>query len=88
MYITVDPSRLIQLIPIILPGDRVEAKIPEYPFNVSLNVCEATADGVHGTLDLKRVTPMLRCFDYELSEIKDVVYFAPWVKVDRLYMRE
>jgi hypothetical protein len=88
MYITIDHSRLPEIIPAVRPGDRVETELDKYKVRVYLDILEVTADGIRGKLseDGNQLFKRLHSWAYS-NEVKHQVYFVAWDKVDSLYMK-
>lgn len=88
MFITLDPSRIASIIPLIRPGDRVCAKLPELKVPAYLDATSVAPEGVHGTIDLEANSIIKRLYGWQLRGKGSHVYFATWEQIDRIYMRE
>lgn len=88
MLITTDPSRIPDIIPLVRPGDRVLANLPEFKVPAYLDVRTVSAEGVQGIINLEENTLVRRLYAWQLRGKESKVYFAPWDKVERIYMRE
>lgn len=88
MFITIEQSRVPDLIPHIRPGDRVECIIDKFKVKLFCDIQEVTETGVHAKLsnDRNHLFERLHGWAYT-KQLKDEVYFITWEKIDSIYMK-
>jgi hypothetical protein len=88
MYITIDTSRIPDLIPLIRRCDRIEATVDKLKARLYFDIQEVTAAGAHCKLSAERNEVYIRMYGWAHSKkLQTEIYFIEWDKIERLYMK-